>query len=340
MQQIIKSKGFSSLSISLGMLFIMIMVGTGGYVIIEEYTPLDALFMTIITISTVGFSEVKPLSAMGELFTIFMIVFSFGAFAYAVTSITRFIVDGGFHNYFINKRTDRKISKLQNHVIICGYGRNGVEATRRLLEKGQKFLIIDDKPEVVNELRQMRKLLYVEGDATDDEVLHLAGIAKAKALITTLPNDADNLLVVLSARALKKDLRIISRASFEWSDVKLRKAGADNVIMPDLVGGRRMAKLVAQKNIIAFLDYMRSKKHGESHLIELHCHDFSCAFQEKTIGELKFNKISGVNIIGLKNAEGQYFFNPDPELKLSANYQLFVMGTTDQLNILKAAVFE
>lgn len=335
-----RGKGFSSLSISVGMLFFMVSVGTGGYFFIEGYTFLDALFMTIITISTVGFSEVKPLSPMGELFTIFMIVFSFGIFAYAVTFITRFIVDGGFRNYFINKRTERKISKLQNHVIICGYGRNGLEAARRLQEKGQQFLIIEDNPEVVDELRQIRRMLYVEGDSTDDDVLNLAGIKNAKALITTLPSDADNLLVVLSARTIKKDLHIISRASFEWSDVKLRKAGADNVIMPDLVGGRRMAKLAAQKNIIPFLDYMRSKKPGEAHLIEMHCEDFSCTFQEKTIGELKFKKISGVNIIGLKTAEGQYFFNPGPDLKIEANHKLFVMGTEDQLNKLRAAVFE
>ena len=193
---------------------------------------------------------------------------------------------------------------------------------------------------MVDEIRALRKMLYVEGDSTDDEMLKHAGIFKAKALISTLPNDADNLLVVFSARALRKDLHIISRASYEWSDIKLRKAGANNVIMPDLVGGRRMAKLVAQPDIISFLDYMRSKKPGKAQLVELRCTDMACTFHKKTIGELRFKKISGVNIIGLKDKEGTYYFNPDPHLALDPEYSLFVMGTQEQIQKLKAAVFE
>ncbi len=333
-------KRFSSLTISLAMLIFIIVIGSVGYMIIEGYSLLEAIFMTVITVSTVGFREIRPLSSPGTLFTIFMIVFSFGTFAYAVTSITRFIVDGGFKNYFINKRTTRKISKLQNHIIICGYGRNGHETVHTLYLKAENFVVIEENPEIVDELRHKRKILYVHGDSTDDETLRKAGIDKAQALITTLPNDADNLLVVLSARTLRKDLQIISRASFEWSDVKLRKAGADNVIMPDLVGGRRMAKLVAQPNTVAFLDYMMQKRAGESQLIEMQCADFSCAFQDKTIGELRFKKISGVNIIGLKTSDGLYYFNPNTDFKLSPDYKLFVMGTLEQLNKLRAAIYE
>jgi voltage-gated potassium channel len=322
------------------MLVTIITIGVFGYIAIEDFSVLDALFMTMITVSTVGFSEVKPLSAFGELFTIFLIVFSFGVFAYAVTSITRFIVDGGFRNYFVNKRNTRKILKLNNHVIICGYGRNGSEAARVLLEKGEPFVVIDERPEIMEELRQIPKILYVEGDATDDNFLKMAEVSKAKSLITTLPNDADNLLVVLSVRAMNRNIQIISRASYEWSDVKLKRAGADNVIMPDLVGGRRMAKLVARPNIIAFLDYMMLKQHGEVQLMELSCKDFACSFLESTIGELKFKKISGVNIVGMKDNKGKYIFNPAPDLRLSADYKLFVMGTSEQLQKLRAAVFE
>jgi len=333
-------KQFSSLTISIGMLLAIMIIGTVGYVFIESYTLLDAVFMTIITVSTVGFSEVKPLTPLGELFTIFMIIFSFGAFAYAVTSITRFIVDGGFRNYFINKRTARKTGKIANHVIICGYGRNGREAATTLQKKGEKFVIIENKPELIDEIRTVLKVLYVEGDATDDDVLKEAGIERAKALITTLPNDADNLLVVLSARTIDKNVQLISRASFEWSDIKLRRAGATNVIMPDLVGGRRMAKLVAQPDIISFLDYMLQKQEGEVQLLQLKCHDFAKGYHQKTIGELKFKKISGVNIIGLKDETGQYIFNPDPDMPLLPNYRLFVMATAEQFQKLKAAVYE
>lgn len=330
----------SSLTISIAMLLVILLVGSAGYVLIEGYSLLDAIFMTIITVSTVGYREVEPLSPMGEVFTIFMIIFSFGAFAYAVTSITRFVVDGSFRNHFINKRTSRRIKHLHNHVIICGYGRNGSEAARALKNKGVKFLIIEENPIIVDEIRIRDKLLYVEGDATDDDILKLANIDNAKALISTLPNDADNLLVVFSARSIQKDLLIISRASHEWSNMKLRKAGANNVIMPDLVGGRRMAKLVAQPNIVSFLNYMMRKQHGEAQLVELSCSNFTCNFQDKTIGELQFKKISGVNIIGMKDDEGQYFFNPDSELQLSPKFKLFVMGNPQQIIKLKAAIFE
>ena len=318
----------------------ILLIGTTGYVFIEDYNLIDAVFMTIITVSTVGYHEVEPLSPKGEIFTIFLIIFSFGAFAYAVTSITRFVVDGGFRNYFINKRTARKIKHLHNHIIICGYGRNGFEAARTLKAKGENFVVIEDEPNVVDEIRLRDRLLYVEGDSTDEDILDLAGIHKARALISTLPNDADNLLVVFSARGLNEKMLIISRASNEWSNAKLKKAGADNVIMPDLVGGRRMAKLVAQPNVISFLNYMMRKQRGEAQLVELSCNKFLKVFQEKTIEELKFKKISGVNIIGLKDIDGQYFFNPNPKLKLQPTYKLFVMGNPNQIKKLKSAIFE
>lgn len=333
------TRRFSSLTISVAMLMVIIIIGEIGYMFIEDYTFLDALFMTVITISTVGFSEIKPLSTLGEMFTIFMILFSFGIFAYAVTSITRFMVDGGFRNHFINKRTTRKIKRLNNHVILIGFGRNGNEAARTLKNAGTPFLVIEKNPEIMEKVRD-KKYLYIEGDATEDDVLLSAKLLKAKSLITTLPNDADNTLVVLSARTLDHRVQIISRASHEWSDVKLKRAGANNIIMPDMVGGRRMAKLVASPDIVRFLEYMRLKQHNREKLVELNCSDFSRAYQTKTIGELKFRKISGVNIVGLKDEKGGYIFNPDPEFELSPAYQLFVMANDEQLVKLKAAVYE
>ncbi len=331
---------FSSITISIALLITIILIGEIGYVFIEDYTFMDAFFMTIITVSTVGFSEVKPLSPMGELFTVFMIVTSFGAFAYAVTSITRFMVDGSFRNYFINKRTERKVNRLSHHVILCGFGRNGTEAARVLKLQGVPFLVIENNPIELERIRSLDRYLYVEGDATDDDFLRKAGVEKAQSLITTLPYDADNLLIVLSARTLNSHLQIISRASHVWSDVKLKRAGANNVIMPDMVGGRRMAKLIASPDILGFLDYMHQNETGKVRLVELNCNDFSCSFMNKTVGDLKFKKISGVNIVGLKDDKGQYHFNPSPEFALSSKYQLFVMGNEEQLAKLRAAVFD
>lgn len=331
---------FSSITISIALLITIVLMGEIGYVFIEDYTFMDAFFMTIITVSTVGFSEVKPLSPMGELFTVFMIVTSFGAFAYAVTSITRFMVDGSFRNYFINKRTERKVNRLSNHVILCGFGRNGTEAARVLKLQGVPFLVLENNHDELERIRSLEKYLYVEGDATDDDFLKKAGVEKAQSLITTLPHDADNLLIVLSARTLNSHLQIISRASHEWSDVKLKRAGANNVIMPDMVGGRRMAKLVASPNILSFLDYMHKNEVGKVRLVELSCSDLSCSFIDRTIGDLKFKKISGVNIVGLKDEKGQYHFNPSPDFALSSKDQLFVMCNEEQLAKLRAAVFE
>ncbi len=337
-QGMIVKRRISSLVLSVGMLVTIIVIGELGYMFIEGYSVLDAFFMTMITVSTVGFGEVRPLSSMGELFTIFMIIFSFGVFAYSVTSVTRFMVDGGFRNFFVNKRNHRLVSKLSNHVIIIGYGRVGSEVAEVLKQKGEKFLVIEQKEDILEDFRLYHKMLFVEGDATDDDVLNEARISHAKTLITTLPNDADNLLIVFSARGMEPNLQIISRASFEWSDVKLKKAGANNVIMPDMVGGRRMAKLVASPDVLSFLDYMRSRQLNEVHLVELSCRDFASSYMEKTVGDLEFKKIAGVSIVGMKNGAGQYVFNPAPESKLAEHYKLFVMGTDEQLAILKAAV--
>ncbi len=331
---------FSSITFSIVALVGIVLLGLTGFSLIEEYTFLDALYMTMITVSTVGFGEIRPLSTYGEVFTIILIILSFGVYAYAVTSITGFILDGGFRNYFINKRVQRAINTMYDHTIICGFGRNGSEAARVLREKGERFLIIENDDDIIETLRTEYHYLYVKGDASDEDTLNAANISNARALITTLPKDADNLLIVLSARGISKNIQIISRASFEWTDMKLKKAGADNVIMPDMVGGRRMAKLIATPDIVGFLKYMQQKHIGEAQLKEIDCCNFASQYFDKPIGDMKIRKISGVSLVGIKNSEGAYEFNPPPEMKFNADNKLFVMGTTEQIKKLEAAFFE
>ena len=191
---------FRKALIALGLLVGIIIAGNIGYILIEGYTFTEAFFMTIITIATVGFKEVHPLSNGGIWFTSFLIIFSFGIFAYAVSTFTQYVVDGVFHNYFKSSRVRRKIRRLKNHILVCGYGRNGRQAVAELLKHKEQVVVIENDTEALEEIIQIPDLLYIQGDATHDDVLDQCGVENAKALITTLPVDADNLFVVLSAK--------------------------------------------------------------------------------------------------------------------------------------------
>ncbi len=255
---------------TLGLLIVVLVTGSVGYTMLG-YTPSEAIYQTIITIATVGFEEVHPLDNRGMWFTSFLVIFSIGIFAYAVTTFTRFIVEGVFRNSYKDTKVKRKIEKLSGHVIICGYGRNGKQACIELREHNVPIVVIEQDADIIQLLRETPGMLYVEGDAADEEVLRTAHLESARALITTLPVDADNLFVVLSAKELNKTIKIISRASLENSDVKLKRAGATNVIMPDKIGGQRMAKLVAQPDIVEFIDVLLLQSIDSVVLEEISC---------------------------------------------------------------------
>jgi voltage-gated potassium channel len=311
------------------------MIGVSGYIIIENMTFTEAVYMTIITVATVGFKEVAPLSEAGMWFTSFLIVISFGIFVYAVTSLTRFMIDGVISNYYRDRKVQRRLNKLSNHVIICGYGRNGSQAALDLRIHKVPFIVIENNPEIVESLRDTEDILYIEGDATQDEILHHAGVPDARAIITTLPVDADNLYVVLTAKGLNPNLKIISRASNETSDIKLRRAGASNVIMPDRVGGQRMAKLVTQPDLVEFVDFMMLQEPGEVILEELSCTSITSYFEGKGIRELDLRNQTGATIIGLRRADRSYIVNPSQDTLLHSTDKLFVLGTVDQIKKLR-----
>src|SRR6056297_1612269 len=290
-------ENFKSIYIAIGLLMLVFMLGTIGYMVIEDFTFSEAFFMTIITISTVGFREVRPLSEFGQFFTAFLIIFSFVIFAYAVTTLTRYIVDGVFRNYLKDNKVKTKIEKLKNHVIVVGYGRNGRQSIEELKRHKFPIVIVDNNESIIQDIRHKAELLYIYGDATEDQTLTDAKIDTAKALITALPNDADNLFVVLTARAMNPDITIISRASNFNSDKKLRSAGATNVIMPDRIGGQRMAKLVTQPDVIDFLDHIMLQSTEENHIEEISCNRLKSCFVEKSIGEWAIRQNTGANII-------------------------------------------
>lgn len=326
--------------IALGLLIGIITIGVAGYMVLEEFTFSDAFYMTIQTISTVGFNEVNELTVVGEYFTSFLIIFSFGTFAYAITTFTRYVVDGALGNYYKSRKLKNKIHKLTNHVIVCGYGRNGRQAVAELKEHGEIIVVIEKSEAALADLQIEPQLLYLVGDATHDEVLESVQITQAKALLTTFPVDADNLFVVLTARQMNPTLTIISRASEEHSDTKLKRAGATNVLMPDRIGGQRMAKLVSQPDVIEFLEYIMLQSAENVSLAELSCNRLNACFEGKSIRELDIRNESGANIIGLKRSDSSFLINPLPEVQLSVSDKLFVLGTPSQVTRLEKIMFE
>ena len=286
--------------------------------------------MTIITIATVGFQEVHPLSDVGKIFTAFLIITSFGTFAYAISAITKYVVEGEFNYYYKFYKVNNTISKLNNHVVICGYGRNGKQAATALHMNKQNFVIIE-KSEVLAEQIKEQGFLCIQGDCTQDDILNKSGIANARALITTLPIDADNLFVVLTARSINSKLTIISRASDDNSDKKLKIAGANNVIMPDKIGGAHMASLVIKPDVIEFIDHITGQGGPNINLEEIIFSELPEQLRNHTIKDLEIRNKSGANIIGYKTADGEYVINPSADTKIIPGAKLFVLGTPQQV---------
>jgi voltage-gated potassium channel len=333
-QQYNKFQEVSSRTLKLGIgLFVSIItVGILGYHFIEDLNILDSAYMTVITISTVGFKEVgTPLTDLGKIFTMGLIFSSLGTFAYVGSNMARFIFDGELANYIKTYRVDKRIAQLKDHVIIVGYGRIGEQAAMELEENGVAFVILDKRENVITRIRETPELLYIKGDATHEEILEQAGIYQARALIATTPNDADNVFVVLTARSMNPGLTVISRASELESQMKLKRAGATNVIMPERIGGQRMAKLVHQPDVVEFIEYIILQKTQDVRLEEIPCKNLATRFIGKSIADLKVREVSGANIIGIKISGARYVFNPDPRMILSRNDQLFVLGNAQQL---------
>jgi voltage-gated potassium channel len=327
---------FRKLYLAAGLLLIVITVGTLGYMLIDHrFNFLDALYMTINTIGTVGFREVYELSNAGKIFTIVLIITGFGTFAYAISALSSYVLSGEFREYYRLTKKVSAIAKLSGHVIICGYGRNGRQAAHILKKHDRRFVVIESKKEIVEAINHRYSELVIEGDSTQDEVLEKAGIERASAIITTLPVDADNLFIVLTARTLNPKLTIISRASDDSSDKKLKTAGANNVIMPDKIGGAHMASLVLKPDVIEFIDHITGQGGPDINLEEITFNNLPEQLRNKTIRDLEIRNKSGANIVGFKKGNGEYVINPDPDTQLIPDGKLFVLGTPEQIVRLK-----
>ncbi len=320
----------SKIYFALFLVSLVLVIGVLGYRFIADFSWVEALYMTIITVSTVGFREVRPLSTEEQLFTVVLITASIFIFAFAISVVTEYILSRNSLQTLKRKKVKQQIDRLENHVIVCGYGRNGAQAAARLKAYRQPFVVIEKDKEIIE--KHEAEVLFVEGDANEDETLLQAGVEKARYLIVTLPDDAANLFVVLSARQLNKELFIISRASQITSQKKLQLAGANKVIMPDKIGGDHMASLVVLPDLITFMDKLSMEGEHTTNLEEVQIEDFTNQLNCNTLRDLDLRKKTGCTIIGYVKPDGTYIINPEADMPLEPKSKVIVLGRPDQIN--------
>ena len=330
----------------LAILLIFVSLGSGisGFMLIEGYSAPDAFYMTVITVSTVGFGELHPLSPMGRMFVAFYILFNLVVVAYLVSVLSTFIFDGELRKIFKMYRVDQEIKRFSGHVILCGFGRNGRKAHHDLLLNGARVVVIEQNEQLLKNLSEGRTgedydgdgraggaIIAVIGDATSDLVLQQAGVTRASALITALPSDADNVFVALSARALNPRLNIIARASYKTSESKLISAGANSVVMPDEIGGSHMANLVVRPEVIRFLDLISGLSADKLRLEELSYVQMRKDRHGLSIRDLDIRSRTGATIIGLRQQEGNLMVSPSADYIPAVGDVLLVLGSEAQI---------
>lgn len=311
--------------------FINLLVGTLMIKFLEGWRWLDAFYMTVITVGTVGFQEVHPLSDAGRIFIAIFIIINLGIFAFFTSVVTSYLIEGELRDIFHQYFKWRKVEKFNNHVIICGFGKNGHKAGEEFAKTNIPFVVIETK---INEFYllpflKLKHFSYIEGDATQDETLKMAGIERARALITTLPKDADNVFVTLTARQLQPNLFIIARANETGSETKLLHAGANRIVRPEFIGGTYMANLVLRPEVVEFLDLMSGT--GEFKIEEFSFDDLKEEFQNQTIKDLNIRKETGAYLVGFKDDVKGFLINPHPETIITKGDTIIMLGTPSQI---------
>lgn len=312
------------LKISILVLFILASLGTAGYIAIEGWPLLDALYMTVITLGTVGFREVHELSAAGKIFTIFLIIFGVSVLGYLVGSLAQIMFEGQFQRIIGRKKVEKKVEALKDHYIICGFGRMGSLICRELSARPLPFVVVEKNADTIEKVKE-EGYLFLHGDATDDETLLKAGIKSAKGLISVVTSDTENVYITLTARGLNPDLYILARSGEEGSEIKLRRAGANKVVSPYLIGGSRMAQAILRPNVVDFIEIATGRENLELQMEEISIPDHSRFIGENLVSS-GFRKETGVIIIGIKKSTGKMVFNPSSHARIEAGDTLIVLG--------------
>jgi voltage-gated potassium channel len=299
--------------------------GTLGYIVIG-LSPLDALYQTVTTVSTVGFRELFPQTASAKVFTIVLILTGVGTVLYAFGVVLEAVIEGDLFDVWGRRRMERTINQLKNHIVVCGYGRVGRAVAANLAAAGEDFVIVDQDAERFADV----EYLNVTGDATDDEVLRRAGIERARALVAATSTDTTNVYLTLSGRALKPDLFIVGRARIADSESKLLRAGADRVINPQAIGGSRIAALLMQPHVAEFLDVVTHEEQVEFRLAEVPVPD-DCPLANRSLRATRLRERTGALVLALRDANGQFATNPGPDTVVTGGDVLIVIGTSSQI---------
>lgn len=315
---------------ALSLFAVVLLIGTIVFCTVFNYTLLDAFFMTVITITTVGFGEVQPLDDGGKLFTIFLLLISIVAYGYLVTVVSQFFLNNMLIEVYRTKKMLKKIKKMEGHTIICGFGRNGKQAYSKLKKYNKSCVIIEKDETKLDDLVDPT-LLIIKGDATNDEVLLDAGIKKAHHLIAASSSDANNVYIVLSSRQLNPKMNIVSRASSDQSVAKLKIAGANDVIMPDRLGGEHMASLLVTPDLVKFVDMLGLDGENNANLEEIAVEELPKEYIKKSIQDLDVRRNSGCNVIGFITENDEYIVNPSSDTILKPHCKLIVLGSTEQI---------
>ncbi|MGC2063285.1 MAG: potassium channel protein [Thermodesulfovibrionales bacterium] len=309
-------------------LAVILLIGLVGYSLIEGWSILEAVYMTVITLSSVGFMEVHPLSDAGRIFTMALILCGSGVLIYGISVITAFVVEGELTDALRRRTMYRKIEQLQAHYLICGVGQTGRYVLDELVKTKKDFVVIEKNPDKIRQLIS-ENILCIEGNATHDAVLLKAGIHKAKGAITALHSDAENLFVVITAKRLNPALRVISKAVEEESEQKIRMVGADGVVMPNYIGGLRMVSEMIRPSVVSFLDIMLRSKDRTIRVEEIELSPLSQCVG-KTLQQTGILGTEGVTVVALKDRKNDtYVFNPPAGTVMAADHVLIVIGNID-----------
>ena len=326
---------FRRFGVSVGILLILLFTGTVGYVLLEGWTWLDALYMTIITFTTVGYHEIYPLSTAGRIFNIFLIFGGVAAMLYFMTALMSHIVEEEIFAVFVRRRRmGRTLASMRRHYLLCGFGRVGREVGRAFAAEGVDFVVVDADESSVSDAQELG-YAYIQGNATEDKVLRTAGIEHARGLVAVTGNDSDNVYITLSARGLNEKLQVVARTSDIANEDKLRRAGADKVISPLEIGGRRIAISAVRPLAADFADSMLRGTHNENLSFAEITTDGSSTLSGMAIDELV--RRSNVEVLGLRRADGEMVAAPGRQIVLTPGDTIFVIGEAEAVEALGGA---